>query len=108
MPMRPRFSYMATPNYSEIIDEYSPNGAIKRPRRYGKTTYIGETQSRIHTHPSGTNNGKHWSSGPSNTDVQNATSVSYVIPMFNKTVYIYDNRGILSSMSIDVYKNFGK
>ena len=34
---------MTTPNYSEIIDEYSPNGAIKRLRRYGKTTSFGET-----------------------------------------------------------------
>ena len=60
----------------------------------------------IHTHPSGEKDGIKWFQAPSEDDVNNTTTQSYVIGMRDKTVYIYNGNGINATLPLKVYENY--
>ncbi|MCR5076482.1 MAG: RHS repeat-associated core domain-containing protein [Prevotella sp.] len=88
---------------------YSRKGLVGNPTT-DKTVsvMVGDSPSvvHIHTHPSGTNGDSYWHPAPSYADIENATSISYVISLYDKNVYIYNNTGVLSLMKLKVYQNF--
>ena len=61
----------------------------------------------VHSHPSGTKNGYEWQQAPSLPDVQNAgQATQYVIGCRDKTIYMYNNQGILATLPLNIFINY--
>jgi RHS repeat-associated protein len=87
----------------EVVQATS--GTVTDPSK-GGSTGIGynvdaRTQSRFHSHPSGTNNGGSFVQGPSVQDIGGATrgkantpTTNYVFGMSDQKVYIYSTNGV--------------
>jgi RHS repeat-associated protein len=59
-----------------------------------------------HTHPSGTNNGHSWVQPPSKTDIENLSEggrPKRVWGMRSRTIYIYDNTGVIATIPFSAY-----
>ena len=67
----------------------------------------------VHSHPSGTkynyktHKSSRWMQAPSLPDVQNAgQATQYVIGCRDKTIYMYNNQGILATLPLNIFINY--
>lgn len=73
-----------------IGDEMDPNSSNS----------LSVDSRRNHSHPSG-----QWAQPPSSTDINNSNKIRYVWAMGNKTLYIFNNEGVLATLPFDIYKS---
>ncbi|MCR5496921.1 MAG: hypothetical protein K6F48_03695 [Paludibacteraceae bacterium] len=65
-------------------------------------TYVSVDYRRNHAHPAG----EFWAQPPSSTDIRNTTEgvIRYVWALGNRTLYIFDNTGVLATIPFSFYK----
>ena len=100
----------AEQNNREYGGTIAPDGSIEDVRmgpvgspKTGAYIDLPSKEHTFHTHPSGTEEGRGYAQHPSQGDIDAAKGTSYVIGMNFKTVYIYDNRGVLCEIPLKYF-----